>query len=99
MKCIDVIVEDTKITITGFSLGEVFEYTEKLWRFLKAAIPNQDHDSILLEISALSSLRKLEFKWSISIEVLCDSGDKLLKHILSNLIRENFLMNYRLKLI
>lgn len=99
MRSLGVIVEDTKITITGFSLGEIFEYTEKLWHFLKTVIPNQDHDSILLEISALSSLKKLRFKWSISIEVLCDPGDKLLKHILSNLIKENFLTDHKLKLV
>ena len=99
MRSLDVIVEDNKITIAGFYLGEVFEYTEKLWHYLRTIIPKNKLNSILLEISALSNLKELKFEWSVSIEVLSDLGDDLLEYILSSLLQENFLTDYSVELI
>ena len=99
MRSIDVIIEDNRITIVGFYLGEIFEYAEKLWHYLKDIIPKDKTNNILLEITGLSNLRDLKFEWSISIEVLNDFEDQLLEYILSRLLQENFLTEYDVELI
>ena len=93
---LSIIIAETKVTIIGFTMSEAFEYIDTLWDFLRGNVPQEFWNDITIEVSGISSLSKLSFKWSVSIDV---SNDSLFEEILLSLTEKNFLTNRKVEII
>ncbi|RLG73289.1 MAG: hypothetical protein DRO23_09280 [Thermoprotei archaeon] len=93
---LSIIIAETKVTIIGFTMSEAFEYVDTLWNFLRENLPKELWNDVTIEVSGISGLNKLSFKWSVSIDA---SNDLLFEEILLSLTEKNFLTNKKVEII
>ena len=93
-----VIISDSKLTILGFSIGEAFEYVEKIWEKLKKEIPEILWKKVTVEVSGISNLgSKMSFRWSVTIDTNGES--EVFEDLLLMLTENNFFVNGDIEII
>lgn len=96
-KSLNILINESKLTIIGFSMSEAFEYVDKLWKVLRKNIPKKFWNRLTIEVSGISNLSELSFKWSISLDISKDGA--LFEEVLLILTERNFLTDKEIEII